>query len=92
MLLPWKDRRCIVCLVELEAGLSNAHVIPQSVGGRLVVKNVQYFFWFKCFRFIMMQYFNNTRIFFIAKLHFYSRTYLNRVLKMCRNTPCIILR
>jgi hypothetical protein len=40
MLLPWKDRRCIVCLVELEAGLSNAHVIPQSVGGRLAVKNV----------------------------------------------------
>jgi len=40
MLLPWKDRRCIICLVESEGGLSNAHVIPQSVGGRLAVKNV----------------------------------------------------
>jgi hypothetical protein len=40
VLLPWKDRRCIVCLIEREGGLSNAHVIPRSVGGRLAVKNV----------------------------------------------------
>jgi HNH endonuclease len=40
MLLPWKDGRCVVCLVEPEGGLSNAHVIPRSVGGRLAVKNV----------------------------------------------------
>lgn len=40
MLLPWKDRRCIICLDEHEGGLSEAHVIPHSVGGRLVIKNV----------------------------------------------------
>ncbi len=40
MLLPWKDRRCIICLIEHKGGLSNAHVIPQSVGGKLAVKNI----------------------------------------------------
>jgi hypothetical protein len=40
VLVPWTDRRCIICLVEQEGELTNAHVIPQSVGGRLAVKNV----------------------------------------------------
>jgi len=40
MQLPWTDRRCIICLTEPEGGLSNAHVIPRSVGGRLVIQNV----------------------------------------------------
>jgi hypothetical protein len=40
VLLPWKDRRCIVCLLGREGGLSNAHVIPQSVGGKLAITNV----------------------------------------------------
>src|SRR4051812_42390637 len=40
MQIPWKDRRCIVCLRESESDdplseLTDAHVIPQSVGGEL---------------------------------------------------------
>jgi hypothetical protein len=40
MLLPWKDERCVVCLQPQDRGLTNAHVIPQAVGGKLSVKNI----------------------------------------------------
>src|SRR4029453_3336455 len=40
MLLPWKDERCVVCLQPQDRGLTNAHVIPQAVGGKLAVKNI----------------------------------------------------
>ena len=40
MLLPWEDRRCVICLVEQDEPLTVGHVIPQSVGGRLAVRNI----------------------------------------------------
>jgi HNH endonuclease len=39
VLLPWEDDRCVVCLHPKGGGLSNAHVIPRAVGGKLVVRN-----------------------------------------------------
>jgi len=40
MLLLWTDCCCIICLAEPEDGSSNAHVIPRSVGGQLVITNL----------------------------------------------------